>query len=266
MSKVFLDPGHGGYDSGAVGYNLLEKTVNLNVALVTAEVLVEHGVSVLFSRKSDVFVELIDRATMANNWGADYFVSIHSNASNGQGYGVETYYYAGSTKGQQLAQNIQNAIVADGLARYDRGIKTANFSVLRNTKMPSALVELGFIDNQQDNAILLNKQNELGVAVAKGILKQLGIAYKPPVVNPPSNTTKYYRVSIGAYKEYDNAIARRDEAIKAGFTDAYLLKSVVNGATLYRVILGAFTVYENAVTLMNKAKAAGFTDAYIYYE
>lgn len=264
MSKVFLDPGHGGYDSGAVGYNLLEKTVNLNVALVTGEVLVDHGVSVLFSRKSDIFVELIDRATMANNWGADYFVSIHSNASNGQGYGTETFYYPGSTKGKELAQNIQNAIVTAGLSRYDRGIKTANFSVLRNTKMPSSLVELGFIDNQQDNMILSNKQEELGIAIAKGILKQLGIPYRPPVTPTPTN--KYYRVSIGAYKEYSNAVNRRNEAIAAGFSEAYILKSDVNGETLYRVILGAFTVYENAVALMNKAKAAGFTDAYIYYE
>lgn len=177
--KVFLDAGHGGKDPGAVGNGMKEKDINLSVALKIGNILKNHGVNVGYSRTTDVFVELQDRAIMANNFGADVFVSIHCNAfNNATAQGVETFSYPGSTNGAKLAKSIQDSIIASKLYTKDRGTKTANFAVLRLTKMPAALVELAFITNTQDAEILRNRQDDLAVAIAKGILEHGGIEYQ----------------------------------------------------------------------------------------
>lgn len=184
--KVFLDAGHGGKDPGALGNGLKEKDINLSVTLKVGNILTNHGVNVGYSRTTDVFVELQDRATMANNFGADVFVSIHTNAAeNINAKGVETFSYPGSVKGSRLAQVIQDSVLDDKLYTINRGTKTANFAVLRLTNMPAALVEMGFITNGEDANILKNRQNELAIAIAKGVLKFLGVPF-----NASNNTIK----------------------------------------------------------------------------
>ena len=179
MAKVFLDAGHGGHDPGAVGNGLQEKNIALSVTLKIGEILKNHGVSVSYARTTDVFLELADRATKANNLGADIFVSIHCNSfSDPSAKGVETYSYPGSTTGAKLSKNIQDSIIESKVYTANRGTKTANFAVLRLTNMPAALVELAFISNTQDAEILRNRQDELAIAVAKGILNYLNIEYK----------------------------------------------------------------------------------------
>lgn len=178
MVKVFIDPGHGGKDPGALGNGLQEKNINLSVALRVGDILKRHGIEVEYSRTTDVFVELRDRAKKANDNSADIFVSIHVNSfNNSVAQGVETFSYTGNAKGAQLAKSIQDSLIRDKLYTRNRGIKTANFAVLRLTKMPAALVELGFITNPEDANILRNRQDELATAVAKGILKNLGVEY-----------------------------------------------------------------------------------------
>lgn len=184
MSKVFFDPGHGGKDPGAVGNGLQEKNINLSIALKAGEILERHNVEVIYSRKTDIYLSLAERADMANRSNVDIFVSIHVNsATNISARGVETFSYPSSTKGAALARDIQNSIVADRIFTANRGTKTANFAVLRLTKMPAALPELGFISNSQDAIILRNKQSEIALSLAKGILKHLGIKY---IENSPS--------------------------------------------------------------------------------
>lgn len=179
MTKVFLDAGHGGKDPGALGNGLKEKDITLPVTLKVGNILKEHGVTVGYSRTTDVFLELSDRAKKANSFGADIFVSIHCNAFNkSTAKGVETYSYPNSTKGAKLAKLIQDSVISEKLYTVNRGTKTANFAVLRETNMPAALIELAFITNSQDAEILKNRQDELAVAVAKGILYYLGVKYK----------------------------------------------------------------------------------------
>jgi len=179
MTKVFLDAGHGGKDPGALGNGLKEKDITLPVTLKVGNILKEHGVTVGYSRTTDVFLELSDRAKKANSFGADIFVSIHCNAFNkSTAKGVETYSYPNSTKGAKLAKLIQDSVISEKLYTVNRGTKTANFAVLRETNMPAALIELAFITNSQDAEILKNKQDDLAVAVAKGILDYLGVKYK----------------------------------------------------------------------------------------
>lgn len=178
MAKVFIDPGHGGKDPGAVGNNIQEKNIALSVSLKVGEILKQHKVDVVYSRSTDIFIELADRATMANNAKADVFVSIHCNSfTNTTAQGVETFNYPNSSKGSVLAKSIQDALLKDKLYTKNRGVKTANFAVLRRSNMPSALVEMAFISNKEDSDILKTKQNELALAIAKGILSYLGIKY-----------------------------------------------------------------------------------------
>lgn len=177
--KVFLDAGHGGNDPGAVGNGLREKDIVLNVTKKIGEILKHHGIEVEYSRTTDTFLKLHERANKANRAKAKVFVSVHVNsATNTQARGVETFSYPNSAEGGKLARAIQSSIVSSKIFAHNRGTKTANFAVLRLTNMPAALVELGFISNKLDAEILKNKQNEMALAVAKGILNYLGIKHE----------------------------------------------------------------------------------------
>ena len=218
--KIFIDPGHGGSDSGAIGVNnLLEKDINLAVAKLVATLLSQQSdVSVLLSREDDSTNTLYSRTSMANDWKADCFVSIHCNAFNSKAQGVETYSYSESTN--DLAEYVHNEIVESGNYTKDRGLKTARFYVLRETKMRATLVELGFIDNAEDANILVNKQYELALAIAKGICKYLGIDFVLEVVDP----NVFYRVVCGSFNSKSSANQRVDELKALGydsFIDVY---------------------------------------------
>lgn len=171
--KVFIDPGHGGSDSGAVGNGLKEKDINLSVGLKVKKLLEERGVSVKMSRETDKAVNLSDRPAQANSWGADCFLSIHCNsASSNSAQGVETFHYSSS---DGLAQAVQSQIIANtSLWHKNRGVKKQNFCVIRESKMMSALVELAFINNASDSQLLRDKQDGFAEALARGIIQYLG--------------------------------------------------------------------------------------------
>ncbi|MPQ25099.1 N-acetylmuramoyl-L-alanine amidase [Bacillus paralicheniformis] len=168
--KIMIDPGHGGHDSGAAANGLKEKDLVLTIAKKTKAILEkEYDALVKLTRSTDVYIELADRSTMANKWGADYFVSIHINAGGGTGF--ETYSFhklAGSSgTGQKQAaahKAIFNRVKGKGVK--DRGKKSANFSVLRGTKMAAILTENLFIDNKNDAALL--KQTSFIDLLARG--------------------------------------------------------------------------------------------------
>jgi len=178
--KIFIDPGHGGNDSGAVGpTGLMEKDVNLNIAINVRQILINHAVDARLTRSDDSRVELLQRVQMANNSNADYFVSIHINsASVSTATGTETYAYPYSTKGVELAKHIQKNLVNE-IALPNRGVKTANFYVLRETKMPSALVEVAFVNNPTEEKLLRDQDfiKKASVGITKGILEFIGIEY-----------------------------------------------------------------------------------------
>lgn len=176
--KIVIDPGHGGSDPGAVGPNgLKEAHVNLAVALKVAEKLRKAGVEVKLTRTSDVFIDLQPRCDIANSSGADYFVSIHCNsARTPEAKGTETYCYKFGGQGEVLAKAIQAELLA-ATGRTNRGVKTANFYVLRRTNMPAVLTELAFISNPEEECLLADPgyQEKCADAIAKGISKVIGI-------------------------------------------------------------------------------------------
>lgn len=171
---VFIDPGHGGKDPGAIGINgVQEKDVILPVSQYIAQYLEQQGVRAVLARNSDYFVSLQGRTDMANRAGADVFVSVHAN-SMGMGRpdvsGLEVYYFGNS----ELARAIHRSILRSVDVR-DRGVRRARFYVLRHSRMPSTLVELGFVTGAEDVAKLVNPsyQQQMARAIAQGILDYL---------------------------------------------------------------------------------------------
>jgi N-acetylmuramoyl-L-alanine amidase len=179
--RIVIDPGHGGKDPGAIGQKgTKEKDITLKVAITVASLLQQAGIATKLTRTSDVFVELDDRAKIANSFGANYFVSIHCNsATDRSARGIETYCYQFGGDGEKLAQSIQDELIkATGLT--DRGVKAANFAVLRETKMPAVLTELAFISNPEEEKLLADTefQDKCAMAIAKGIGKVIGVQIK----------------------------------------------------------------------------------------
>lgn len=180
MAKVYIAPGHGGSDPGAVGNGLKEKDLNLSIGKYCAEYLKAHGVNVKMSRTKDIDPGLNQRAAEANKWGADLVVEIHINAGGGDG--VEVFHSIHGGKGKDLARNILEEI--KGLGQNSRGLKTKKNSqgqdflgIIRMTKAPAVLVECAFIDTKDIKIIDTTPEQKLmGEAIAKGILKTLGVS------------------------------------------------------------------------------------------
>ena len=189
---IVVDPGHGGTDQGASGPSgLLEKDVTLAVSLKLRDILENSGAYVTLTREDDRDVwgpsatdgqELQARADVGENTpGTEVFLSVHCNAfSSSASHGTETYYYYGkSWQDELLAQNLQEAMLEhNGL--HDRGVKSARFYVLRNTSMPAALVELAFITNYDEEALLGDDafQEDMAMSLAEGLANYFAVSGK----------------------------------------------------------------------------------------
>lgn len=194
MIKIFLDPGHGGHDPGAVGNGLQEKHVVLDIAKrIEAKLKQYENVQVKMSRTTDVFVPLSQRAKMANDWKADYFCSIHLNSAvNKLANGFETFIYNGIISNATIAnQNVVHAEITKLVDLVDRGKKRANFLVIRETKCPAILTENGFISNAVDANKL--KQDKFLDAIAQGhvngFVKAFGLKKKKGANNVSKDQT-----------------------------------------------------------------------------
>lgn len=171
--RMFLNPGHapdGNPDPGACGYGLRECDVAKNVADLAAGYLSAAGVEVVDNFQSDSLHEVVSASNRAD---ADVFISIHCNACNGSANGTEVWHYYGSGEGEKLAQCIQNQIV-DALGTVDRGTKGAKpgvngLYVLSNTDAVAVLIELAFIDNESDAALLRERKDDFARAIARGV-------------------------------------------------------------------------------------------------
>lgn len=174
--KVVLDAGHGDGDSGAVSVTKkLEKNFNLAMVTKIAAILQnEPLIDLKLTRSDDTFVELDDRVKIANDWNATLFVSIHGNKYNANIRGVETYYTRSDS--QALAKLMHGKIVAAS-GNPDRGVRTADFRVTKNTTMPAILCEIGYLSNAAEEAMMFTEafQNKVAAAIAQGIKEYLHI-------------------------------------------------------------------------------------------
>ena len=175
---VVIDPGHGGPDPGAIGIGGIRETdIVLEVSKLVKDLLSDKGVKVMLTRKNEVDLDLPPRVSFANKMDADVFVSIHANASRGKRRdinGLETFYFRG-WRGRLLAKRIQKQILRVSPGSPDRGVKQGRFYVIKNTKMPAVLVEIGFLTGRLD-ARRLEKaahRKRIAYAISKGILEYL---------------------------------------------------------------------------------------------
>ncbi|HWR30487.1 MAG TPA: N-acetylmuramoyl-L-alanine amidase [Negativicutes bacterium] len=187
---IVLDPGHGGSDPGAIGpRRTYEKNLNLSLGMQVKAILERSGAQVVMTRQTDIDCstpdasdrdELRARTMVANDRKADLFISIHHNASaNTDLSGTTTYYYRKTMFDVVLAQCLQDAMIRGG-GLDNIGVRTANFFVVKNTWMPAALLEIGFISNPQEEQILNSSafQQKMALAIVAGIDQFFGQAAK----------------------------------------------------------------------------------------
>ena len=175
---VVIDPGHGGPDPGAIGIGGLRETdVVLDVSKRVKKLLSEKGVMVKLTRNNEIDLDLPPRVSIANKTDADIFVSIHANASRGKRRdinGLETFYYSG-WRGRLLAKKIQKQILKVSPGSPDRGVRQGRYFVIKNTRMPAVLVEIGFLTGRLDARRLEKSihRERIAYAITKGILEYL---------------------------------------------------------------------------------------------
>lgn len=174
---IFIDPGHGDQDPGAIGNGLQEKDVNLDIAKRLNSKLNSAGAIPVMSRSNDTFYSLEERVKKGANANADLFISIHANSATASASGTETYYdetYQ-SANSRRLAEEVQPRVVS-AFGTRDRGVKTAGFYVIKYSKMPSVLIETAFITNSSDAGKL--KSATLKDKAAKGINAAVSAYYR----------------------------------------------------------------------------------------
>lgn len=241
MSKqpiVFISAGHGGSDPGAVGNGLLEKNINLQIALADGAVLERHGIKVIYSRTKDEYDPVGQEVREANASGAILAVSHHTNSTGGaKADGSETFHHSSDANGKRLAEMMEEE--TKKLGQNSRGVRSRDdLYFIRATNMTAVLTESAFINNAADISILdtVKEQQAFGQAYAKAILRYLGIAYKP-VTTSQSTTGKVEPVKVDYAKSFNIKYARTYTVkssdglnMRAGAnTSKTLIKNVANG-------------------------------------
>lgn len=217
MSRLCFDYGHGGNDPGACYNGRKESNDVLEIGKEVAKEVRRHGVIVDEIRTTDTTLSLQQRSNYENKNNYEYFISFHRNAFKPEAAtGVETYTYLNQdARSKAMADKIQAAIV--NLGFVNRGVKKANFHVLRETKAPAVLIELGFIDNSKDNSLFDSRKKEIIKAISKAILAQLGVTYKEESVSNSSDGKTLYRVMAGSFSIRKNADKQVQKLKAAGF-------------------------------------------------
>lgn len=212
MGKIIFDYGHGGKDSGASYKGRLEKDDNLQLGKDVKRELMKHGVKVDETRSGDYDLSLQRRCDIANRFDYDYFISFHRNAFDTHAEGVEVFTHTTqATSAIVLASNVLNNLVKVGFK--NRGVKTANFKVLRSTKANAILIETGFIDNDNDNKIYDDRYAEIVEGITKAILKTLGVENNKPV----QVDDVFFRVVTGSFRDRKNAEIQVEKLKQSGF-------------------------------------------------
>lgn len=225
----------------------MEKDDNLRLTLAVGKILENNGIDVAYTRTTDIYQTPFEKATIANQSGADYFVSFHRNSSPmpNQYHGVEALVYDKSGIKYELAENIVGALGEVGFKEL--GVEARpGLVVLRRTRMPAVLAEVGFINSDVDNELFDTKFDEIARAIAGAIMGTLG---QEDVKGPT-----YYRVQVGAYRERPYADRLLYQLQEEGFP-AFLLAE--DG--MFKVQVGAYFQLANAVRMEQRLRDAGYS-------
>ena len=269
--KVAIDAGHGGSDNGAVFGGRKEKDDTLKLANAVGKELEKSGVDVYYIRTTDEYETPFKKATDANNSGADYFLSIHRNSSDipDQYTGVQSLVYDDSGIKAKMARNINAELEKVGFKNL--GVdERPNLVVLKRTKMPSVLAEVGFLNNKKDNELFDNNFDAIAKAIADGVLM---------TINPKSQTTISYGENGNQDRQDDmNGRDMDDRDMNDRDMDSRDMNDRENkpwkfddrndgdlGEKLYRVQVGAYRNKESADRMLNALLIEGFP-AFIVYD
>lgn len=320
---VVLDAGHGGHDSGNLGNGYKEKNIALNVTLEVGKELEKNkDIKVIYTRKTDVFIELHERANIANRVDADLFVSIHCNAHHSQASGTETFVLGEKNTGRNfevakreneviflednyeqhyegfdpsspestiaigieqevyveqsivLARKIEDNFI-NKAKRKSRGLKQASLLVIRNTYMPSVLIEVGFLTNNKEGAYLNTKSGQSKMAKA---IKDAVLDYKKEIdQNVGSSILGTEKLDTETVETLENlplvyegitfkvqiAASSKDLETKSynfnGLSDISKLKV----GKLYKYFYGSTSDYNKVKQLQEEAKSKGYTSSFV---
>lgn len=244
--SIMLDAGHGGRDPGAVYQGRQEKDDNLNLVLAIGQILQERGIDVEYTRTTDVYETPYEKAMEANNAGVDFFVSIHRNSFpiDNEVSGVESLVYALTGIKYQMALNINEQL--EGIGFVNLGVHARpNLVVLRKTKMPAVLVEVGFINSETDNMLFDNNFQDIALAIAEGILDTI---YMEEETEP-----EYYRVQTGAFRNRRYAQRLLDELLEQEYP-----AFIDDTGSYYRVQVGEYDNLNEAAQMERRLKRAGY--------
>lgn len=245
--SIMLDAGHGGRDPGAVYRGRQEKDDTLRLVLALGEILQNNGIDVEYTRTTDVYESPYEKAMEANQAGVDFFISIHRNSypEDNVVSGVESLVYDLSGIKLEMAEDINEQLESVGFVNL--GVKARpNLVVLRRTKMPAVLVEVGFINSEIDNQLFDENFEDIAQAIAGGILDTLEM-------NEVIDSTDRYRVQVGSFRNpaYADRMANQLRA-----QDYPVEIEEENG--LFRVRVGDFPTLDAASEMERRLKRAGY--------
>lgn len=244
MTKIVIDAGHGGRDLGASYDGRYEKNDNLNLALAVGKILENDGYDIVYTRDDDVYDSPSQKAAIANQENADFFISFHRNSSEepGQYEGVQTLVYDDSGIKAELAREINKNLESEGFKNLGVSVRP-DLIVLRKTDMPAVLIETGFINNDKDNTLYDENFNSIAQKIASAISDVVSDTYK----------TVYY-VQTGLYKNRENAERLSTQLKNLGYpviTDTY--------KDFIRVKTGPYGTLAEAAAAERKLRSDGFS-------
>ena len=244
--SVMLDAGHGGINPGAVYNGRQEKDDALKLVLAVGEILQNNGIDVEYTRTTDVYQTPFEKAQIANEAGVDFFISLHRNSfpEDNVVSGVESLVYDLSGIKYEMAQNINEQLETVGFV--DLGVRARpNLIVLRRTKMPAVLVEVGFINSDIDNRLFDANFDEIAQAIANGIIETL--------MENNGALESDFSVQVGAFRNQNYARNLQAELMEMDFP-----ARVERGEGFYRVRVGKYEDLEDAIRMERRLKRAGY--------
>lgn len=247
--SVMLDAGHGGANPGAVYEGRQEKDDALALVLAIGPILEANGIQVLYTRTTDVYQTPFEKAQLANEAAVDFFVSIHRNSfpEDNVVSGVESLVYDLSGVKYEMAQNINEQLETIGFV--DLGVKARpNLIVLRRTRMPAVLVEVGFINSDIDNQLFDANFDAIARAIADGIIETIAV-----LPGAPETLETRYSVQTGAFRNQMYARNLQEELMEMDFP-----ARIEYGDGYYRVRVGDFRTIDEASRLEQRLKRSGY--------
>ena len=295
--RIALDAGHGGSDPGAVYKGRQEKDDTLDLTLAVGDILKKNGIDVYYTRTTDEYETPFKKATDANKSGADLFVSIHRKSSENpnQYSGVETLVYSDTGLKAEVARNINNQLEDAGFKNL--GVdERKNLVVLKRTKMPAVLVEVGFINNDKDNYLFDEEFDSIAQSIADGILESIPSGRPGNTTSNKSNRTDNNNNSNNNSNNNNssnsqmnnsgrtasapidstamvNSIPPDNEVFSVPVSSSNIMPQCpcdnndydTENEALYRVQVGAYRNKDNADRMLNSLLMDGFP-AFIIYE